>query len=94
MTRERVAMNQSVSRGATFDLTQTHQVPSFEIAVTVLEFPKSGIRCSSVKDVAHCKISNQSYCVWRGRVYRSPVTYLYETRTYSTGAQRMIYWYA
>lgn len=53
---ERVAVNQSMTRGATLDLAQADQITPFEVAISVFKFPERGVRGARMKDIAHCQI--------------------------------------
>ena len=45
-----------MSRRSTLDLSKAHEVATFEIAISVLEFPQWRFRGTGVKDVADFKV--------------------------------------
>lgn len=49
---ERIAMYKSLSGCPSFDLPQTHKIPSLEAAATMLEFPKWRVWRSGVEHIA------------------------------------------
>ena len=53
MTGEGIAMDQSMARGSALDLSQTDEIPPFEIAVPMFEFPEGRVGRARVEDVAH-----------------------------------------
>jgi len=44
-------MNQSMSRGSTFDLSKTNEVSSLEITIAMFEFPQGRLGRASVEDI-------------------------------------------
>lgn len=48
-------MDQCMPRGTSLDFSQSDQVAFLEVAVSMLELPKSRFRRTGVEDVANCK---------------------------------------
>lgn len=46
-------MDERMSGGSPLDLAQAGEIASFEIAISMFEFPEGGIWGSGVKDIAH-----------------------------------------
>lgn len=47
-------MHKRVAAGATFDLPQTDKIAAFEVAITMLEFPKGGVGIAGMENITLC----------------------------------------
>jgi hypothetical protein len=88
--RKRIPMDQCMARSSPLDLAQSNKISSFEVPITLPEFPKRGVRSSGVEYITNYGKVSPIHLIVKTKAY----AYLYGIHTCSAGAQMRICLYA